>query len=106
MYEHVRSKSHEFTRLAKVYKKYGENEIMLGDDHQGARYILTTSQDKGTSLKPKSMITTKEASNRSILHKNESRSRQEASKINDQGLKFMVVPKLFRSASAPTSSSS
>ncbi|GKA86362.1 hypothetical protein Tco_0808073 [Tanacetum coccineum] len=64
----------------------GKKRLCLVDDLKVT--YSHTSQDKGTSSSLKSMITTQRSKTKDqLLHKKDSRSRQEASTINDQGHK-------------------
>ncbi|GJW08656.1 hypothetical protein Tco_1571079 [Tanacetum coccineum] len=67
----------------------GEKRLCLVVDLKVLKITYShTSQDKGTSLSLKSMITTQRSKTKDqLLHKKDSRSRQEASMINDQGHK-------------------
>ncbi|GJV34262.1 uncharacterized mitochondrial protein-like protein [Tanacetum coccineum] len=87
MYEYVRPKFHEFTRWQSLQD--GEKRLCLVDDLKVLKITYShTSQDKGTSSSLKSMITTQRSKTKDqLLHKKDSRSRQEASTINDQGQK-------------------
>ncbi|GKE90396.1 hypothetical protein Tco_1567871, partial [Tanacetum coccineum] len=63
----------------------GEKRLYLVDDLKVLKITYShTSQDKGTSSSLKSMITMQRSKTKDqLLHKKDSRSRQEASTIND-----------------------
>ncbi|GJX83566.1 hypothetical protein Tco_0333047 [Tanacetum coccineum] len=82
------SQSDEVLKL-KNFKKDASLKLSSYQIKKGAQDpYLHTSQDKGTSSSLKSMITTQRSKTKDqLLHKKDSRSRQEASTINDQGHK-------------------
>nr|GEU92510.1 vacuolar protein-sorting-associated protein 37 homolog 1-like [Tanacetum cinerariifolium] len=90
-----RSKSHEFTIWQSLQD--GEMRLCLVDDLKMLKITYSCLvQAKGTSSSLKFMITTQRSKTKDqLLHKKDSRSRQEALTINDQGFEGVFTVGCF-----------